>query len=1216
MFFPWRRFPSRRALSTARPFGRRASIRPCRLNLEAFEDRLPLSTFLVTNTQDSGTGSLRQAILEANSNPGLNTIAFDIGGGGVQTIQPTSALPEVTNPVVIDGTTQPGFNGHPLIVLNGSQAGVGVDGLTISAGKSTVKDLVIDGFRSSGASLGNGIVLMTNGGNRIAGNYIGTDVTGTIAVPNGGQGVLIASGTRNTLGGTAVSDRNVVSGNNSLNFSGGILCKGAFNRIEGNYIGTDVSGTAALGNWSGVFLGGSNNTVGGLTADARNVISGNRSDGVFVDAGDNNSILGNYLGTDVSGTRALGNADSGVEIDQGTGNTVGGTTPAARNLMSGNRYSGVFLNGDVNVVQGNYIGTDVSGTAALGNRFAGVAFNNGNYDLVGGTTAGAGNLISGNEQDGVWILSSRGNHLQGNDIGTDVSGTASLPNGTNGVDLEDANNNFIGGTAPRSGNLISGNLGDGVFIHPEYPTMGGSSGNFVFGNAIGTDVTGTVALGNVGNGVYIGGLCTDNSIGGADAGAGNTIAFNGQDGVLVDSGTANPILQNRSFGNTGLGIELINGGNRMQPFPVVTTSLSQGGPLTVQGFLASAPSTAYLLDFYANTVRNPSGYGEGDQFLGSFTVTTDATGMGHFTASFSVPVPPGAYVAATATDPDGNTSGFSLCDLVTSTPTVLNNHDSGPGSLRQVLAAANDGDTIAFDAALAGQTITLTSGELAIDKSVDIEGPGANQLTISGDNNSRVFDVVRTGVTVTIAGMRMVSGGGLFGGALYIAGGSATLSDSILADNQATYGGGIYLASGTLEIDDCVVSNNAAMSPISSPSVSYRGGGLYIARGSTVVNQSTFAGNRAIGADGAHGLNGHFGGAGGPGGNGGQGAGGGIYVAAGSLTVTESTLSGNQAIGGNGGDGGDSTMSNGGNGGNGGNGVGGGIDIAGGSAVITESTLAGNQTAGGHGGAGGSGNPPGAPGADGPGMGAALANAGTLSITGVTLSTNAVMSVLGGGGGLATLAAGTTSIFNTLIAANTAPSAPDVSGTVDSQGHNLIGDGTGSGGYVGSDLVGTSGNPIDPMLGPLQDNGGPTQTMALLPGSPAIDAGDNTGAPDWDQRGSGFPRIVNGIIDIGAFEYQGSPQAGSVVATAPVQILLPPAPTAIAPTAPVADWSLRAPAVSGALLDPPPAPAAGRWTLGTWLATRLAANRPAEALGPLDASDLDLLALNLLVRPS
>jgi hypothetical protein len=127
---------------------------------------------------------------------------------------------------------------------------------------------------------------------------------------------------------------------------------------------------------------------------------------------------------------------------------------------------------------------------------------------------------------------------------------------------------------------------------------------------------------------------------------------------------------------------------------------------------------------------------------------------------------------------------------------------------------------------------------------------------------------------------------------------------------------------------------------------------------------------------------------------------------------------------------------------------------------------------------------------------------------------------------------------NTILAGNAAPSAPDLSGTVTSQGHNLIGDGTGGSGYVSTDLVGTAANPIDPKLGPLQDNCGPTFTMALLPGSPAIDAGDPTDAPMWDQRGPGYPRVVNGMIDIGAYEHQAV--APTITCSVAQSLLWPP----------------------------------------------------------------------------
>lgn len=147
--------------------------------------------------------------------------------------------------------------------------------------------------------------------------------------------------------------------------------------------------------------------------------------------------------------------------------------------------------------------------------------------------------------------------------------------------------------------------------------------------------------------------------------------------------------------------------------------------------------------------------------------------------------------------------------------------------------------------------------------------------------------------------------------------------------------------------------------------------------------------------------------------------------------------------------------------------------------------------------------------------GGGIYNGATLTVTASTLSGNSAVD----GGGI-DIFAGVAHIQNTIVAGNTAGSRPDLDGASDSLGHNLIGDGTGGSGFTDTDLVGTAANPIDPLLGPLQDNGGPTQTMALLSDSPAIDAGDNAGASQWDQRGPNFRRIVNYTTDIGAFEIQ------------------------------------------------------------------------------------------------
>jgi hypothetical protein len=161
----------------------------------------------------------------------------------------------------------------------------------------------------------------------------------------------------------------------------------------------------------------------------------------------------------------------------------------------------------------------------------------------------------------------------------------------------------------------------------------------------------------------------NNTVGGTAAGAGNTIAFNGNDGVLVDTGTGNAIQENSIFENGNLGIELANGGNNTQPFPVLTAVSSDGSSTTIEGTLMSAPDTTFTVEFYANDVCNPSGYGEGQIFLGPAPVTTDDTGMATFTITLSASVETGQFVSATATDPAGNTSAFAAClQLPSATP--------------------------------------------------------------------------------------------------------------------------------------------------------------------------------------------------------------------------------------------------------------------------------------------------------------------------------------------------------------------------------------------------------------------------------------------------------------------------------------------------------------------------------------------------------------------
>jgi parallel beta-helix repeat protein len=355
------------------------------LSLTSGQGILAGQTFTVTNTNDSGTGSLRQAIESANANLGLDVIAFNIPAMGrhpgtdPRTIQPTSPLPHITDPVIIDGYTQPGAapatddaQATLLIELDGIKAGDGfVSGLIISAGNSTVRGLVINRFGDVG------IHIQENGGNIIEGNYIGTDVTGTVDRGNFDDGIRIWNAPGNTVGGTTAEARNVVSGNNDMGVE--IILSGATgNKVQGNYIGTDVTGTADLGNSThGVFINASSNTIGGSSSGTGNVISGNGGAGITIhDIGaTENQILGNYIGTDVNGTTPLGNGDHGVIILDAPNNTIGGTTREARNVISGNGGAGIEINGvgvTGNQILGNFIGTDASRRESLGNTSAGV----------------------------------------------------------------------------------------------------------------------------------------------------------------------------------------------------------------------------------------------------------------------------------------------------------------------------------------------------------------------------------------------------------------------------------------------------------------------------------------------------------------------------------------------------------------------------------------------------------------------------------------------------------------------------------------------------------------------------------------------------------------------------------------------------------------------------------------------------------------------------
>ena len=520
---------------------------------------------------DDGAGNctLRAAIEEANALTGTDTIHFHIGSGP-NTIKPSSALPFITDPVNIDGYSEPKAReatsvkpARLMIEVDGTNAGDRICGLVLGPGSdgSTIKGLVINRCNNIG------IYIFNSNNNIVSGNYLGTDVTGSRDLGNTMFGIKLFQGaSNNTIGGKTAADRNLISGNDGegLNITGS-----TDNVVQGNYIGTDAAGTVVLANtWGAIALmdGASSNTIGGTTPPERNIIVGGYT---VVDPGSTGNILqGNYIGTDVTGRVALTTTiHGGVTIQHfASGNIIGGTTgttpggpcTGACNVISGDGSDGIHMQFDVsnNIVQGNYIGTDVTGTVALGNKLHGVRLlTDARNNTIGGTNPGEGNLVSGNGLSGINISDpgSTGNLVQGNFIGTDVSGTLALGNRDKGVDISSPGNT-IGGTTARAGNLISGNNGTGIHI-----MTGDATGNRVQGNYIGTDVAGTAALPNRSGGIYLDD-CSHNIIGGSVASK-NNIHYNGGAGIHLYEAESNAISYNSIQHNTQRGVFMNNSNN-------------------------------------------------------------------------------------------------------------------------------------------------------------------------------------------------------------------------------------------------------------------------------------------------------------------------------------------------------------------------------------------------------------------------------------------------------------------------------------------------------------------------------------------------------------------------------------------------------------------------------------------------------------------------------
>lgn len=759
------------------------------------------ATFTVTSPNDSGAGTLRDAITQANANanPGtVDAINFNITPAGFYVISITTAdLPEITEPVSLDGSTQPGFAANsPQIQIDRGAAPV-TDGLRFAqtAAGSSVSGLVIanfaagDGIRilsntttvsgswigvsGAGAARPNlrgirvenasdvAISQGTSGRNVISGNIqdgvslfkvaspdvlsnrIGTNPSGTAAVANGSDGIefeggsassdaavagnvisgntsygvripdagitgtsirgnliglsangvsslpnsrgigLLNGATGATIGGTNAGDGNTIA-NNVLGIEVGGGATG--NQVQGNTIGLNASGTPAP-NFTGIAVqtGAHDNTIGGTAATARNVISGNNA-GVQINGAATaaNTVAGNVIGLDVNSFRKP-NGTGVIVVSGASGTVIGGNSAGAGNVISGNTNFGIEIVGaGPTTVQGNLIGLNRTGASARANGSAGIRALSDDV-TIGGTTAPARNVISANENTGVF-LSGNDNVVEGNYIGSDVTGLVGRGNDSFGVAVF-GDDNRIGGTASGAGNLISATNGWGIGL------LGGDA-TLIEGNKIGTDLTGAHELDTFqGSGIVLqpsGRNVTNTTIGGTAPGAANTIGFNLSGIYLFDNGvngntSGTTIRGNSIFSSSiNLGIELKGdnavtpndpldvdtGANGLQNFPLLSSAVTSGSGTRITGTLNSrANQPGYTIDLYSNPSCHRLGNGEGKTYLGSVSgVSTDGNGDASFQATVGTPVPPGQHVTATATDSDGNTSEFSPCRAATEPP--------------------------------------------------------------------------------------------------------------------------------------------------------------------------------------------------------------------------------------------------------------------------------------------------------------------------------------------------------------------------------------------------------------------------------------------------------------------------------------------------------------------------------------------------------------------
>jgi gliding motility-associated-like protein len=566
-----------------------------------------LPGYVVVNTNDSGTGSLRDAITQANLSAGTGyVITFNIPGTAPFVITTATALPFLVKKITIDGTSQPGYVSAPVVQVDGSTA---FAGFVFSAGSdgSWIKGLSITKFST-------GILVGGSSNNKITGCYIGLKPDGVTGAANT-TGIGLSTGAGTLIGGNTTGAGNVISGN-----SIGIDIKSTSGTatIQGNIVGLNAAGTAAL-----------KNTAPNLTSASTAAL---------------------LIGTDGDGINDV----------------------AERNVFSGWATYNMTLIGQNAVVAGNFFGTDITGTVGLTGQIGIYLATASSNNTIGGNTAAEGNLI----------------------VGASICG----------IGLDGNNTTIQYNTVGKSGMTNA----TGIMVRP----------------SSGTPTNNTILL--------------------------NTVSYNTTKGISLwpNTSTGNKISQNSIHHNASMGIDLNNNGvtlndagdvdtgpNNYLNFPVITSVTYASGNTTIAGTIDMTAAVAtYTVELFSNSVVGPGGYGQGETYLGSATVTTDATGHGTFSQTYTGTL---TNISATTTDAGNNTSEFALTQAIA--PTVTTTAASAIASATATLAGnvTSDGAIAVTDRGIVYGT--STNPTTANTKVAMGTGTGVFSQQVTGFNSNTLY---------------------------------------------------------------------------------------------------------------------------------------------------------------------------------------------------------------------------------------------------------------------------------------------------------------------------------------------------------------------------------------------------------------------------------------------------------------------------------------------